>query len=209
MRDYSQNNEKRKTYITKYEVNDDSITVSFADGTQHIIPFNDDNMNVIKEIMYNQVWKAEAYPIPNYAKIAYIVNAICVPVNIYNAINNPGNPAPIVLCCICGAVVVLSVSRVAYYIAEKKDIKKLQYFANNWFELNKHVFDNPNMTVGLSKKALEEIKTYEDKYVQPINFSNIDSFTLKDLQTVMGNIQKSKLFNYDEENDGPTRRRNK
>lgn len=209
MKDYSHDKEKRNTYITKYEINDDIITVTFADRTEHFIPFNDDNMKTINDIMNTQVSDAKPLQIPDYAKIVYIVNGLCVPINICTAINNPGDAGPIVLSCICGVTLVWSATRVAYYISQTKNIEKLKYFAKNMKKLNMHLFDNPNMTIGLSKKATEEIESYEDKYVQPINFSNIDSFTLKDLQTVMGNIEKSKLFNYDEENDGPTRRRNK
>lgn len=209
MKDYSHDKEKRNTYITKYEINDDTITVTFADRTEHFIPFNDDNMKAINDVMNTQVSDAKPLPIPDYAKITYIVNGLCVPINIYNAINNPDNAAPIVLSCICGVMLVWSATRVAYYISEAKNIEKLKYFAKNMKKLNMHLFDNSNMTIGLSKKAIEEIESYEDKYVQPINFSNIDSFTLKDLEIIMGNIEKSKLFNYDEENDGPTRRRNK
>lgn len=63
------------------------------------------------------------------------------------------------------------------------------------------------MIVGLSKKAIKELETYKDNYDQPINLSNIDSYTFDDLKTMVGNIKRTDLFTYEGENDGPTRTR--
>lgn len=55
MRDYSLDTERSKTFILKYEINDNKITVYFASGEEYIIFYSKENEKS-KIILCNEAW---------------------------------------------------------------------------------------------------------------------------------------------------------
>ena len=93
------------------------------------------------------------------------------------------------------------------YFIEKKVIEKFDYFLDHKETLNSRVFENENIQIGLSKKTLNELETYKEHYLEPINLSNIENYKFKDLITIMDNINRTDMFIYEEENNRPVRDR--
>lgn len=74
------------------------------------------------------------------------------------------------------------------------ELEKLKYRNDHSSELNS-IDEYPNSLVGLSQKQIDRIESYESDE-DPFNVGVVDSYTKKDLETIVSNVEREKEFGF-------------
>lgn len=198
MKDYSLNYNDSKKYILSYKIENDRIIEKLSNKESYDMPYSAENEATIISMMEHQARCAQLKPLGTSDKIYAILDPILLPFAIMNFVNNGGLFRALVLGVIATGTIIHPVIAITYMV-KKRYIKKLNYFLDNKEELNEGIKKNPNLELGISKKAANEIELRISKNKQPFDINNIDTYSLSDLRTLKDNIERFSSLGFDEE----------
>jgi hypothetical protein len=204
MKDHSKNKEDARTYILSYEVINNEIILKLASGEKYIVPYSEENeMKVIDKMENQALFCKTPTTVNDITVFQYFIGlgALWLPASgvlqTIRFINNPGVYSGIWMV-LHGLGAVFCVANVLHNIYLKKDAKKLCYFIEHRRELNEKIGSSENMKLGLSKKTIKEIEKAQSTDKQPINVTNIDNYSLKELKILKANVERMTDFGFDE-----------
>jgi len=197
MKDYSMNSSEARKYILSYEIKKDKLIANLANGEIYSVPYTKENEQRIIEIMENQAKKAKVKPLKKRDNILLALEALVLPFSIIGYISNSEWYVGIAIGLI-GSTALYYTGKIVSNKIKKKDIKKLTYFLENKEELNEEIKKSENITLGISKKAKNQINIERNKQNKPFNINNIDSYSLNDLKTIRDNFERTTYFNLEE-----------
>ena len=199
MKDYTLDKESKKKFIVDmYVVDDRTITVIFADGTQFEgIAYTEENIDKIRAIQEKQakegvanlpqfVRKARLSEMGVYATVVtgFVAAGVtsCTPIM-------QSNPTAAGLC-IGAATVIASVPSLVKTIKNRRianELKKVQYRDENRQVLDSYT-EYPNALAGVKNKVHF---TYSARHgVDPYSILSIDCFTREDLEKIVENQER-------------------
>ncbi len=196
MKDYSLSEESAKRYILSYEKKNNKLTAKLASGENYVIPSTDENEKKLDSRMEKQVRDAKVKTPSIMNFILAVTQPLVLPLAISNFIQQPSGLTLGVLAIMIGSSI-LYPGTVINYLVNKHHLKKYNYYLDNKEDFSKENIKTNNITYGVSKKATKELSKVKDS--KPVNLSNIDNYTLKDLITLRDNIKRYREFGFQEE----------
>lgn len=205
MKDYSLNEEERKSFVLNYTKDEDTLTVNYADGSSFTIPNTDNNENKLEGKMVDQVTNSKRKKSELESSIVITIFLIfCLTTLSVNGASWLLNMSSIKEMAIgLGIAVVVDIPMLAKIIKNSsilKDIKKNSYFVENQEVINRGL-NNANVLVN-SNVQEKEIITIND----------IDnSYKYDELKHIVANTERQESFCFDTfpEGERPKIRRRK
>lgn len=204
MKDYSDSKLQSSLFIKKYRIKKKIIIVYLGSGERYEVPCTKENEEKIQGMMIGQVKAASMKKNKNKKIFANLLLSIFIlffiilflPATIVTGSVLQFFFALAALVNVCAEVHFVK-KAISQHIIET-DLKKQIFFLENQKSLNEHVKDNDNMLIGVKNRAISKIsKTKNNKPVFDIN--SIDGYSLKDLRKIKENIERYKLFCFNEE----------
>lgn len=208
MKDYSIG-ENKKRYILKIEENqaDGTFTVFFADGTKLTdVEANEANIRKVIETQAKQakfavdnkdvfVGKKTKAGIMTALSTGAVLAATTAVSNIPVVERVLAAQDPVVVAAGIGVITVLgsipAFSKLMRESAKVTELEKLEYLRDNMDKLGGYKNYHNSLT-GLSKKVASHFDECEDPYC----ILDIDEYDIKDLKTIMENIEKEESFGF-------------
>lgn len=199
MKDYSLNEEERKSFVLNYDkLSESSISVNFADGKIYFIPNTEGNENKLESKMIEQAsncdGKRSKIRISNIINILLVIVVITlVSIKAYN-INVNGFTFIEKLILTLFTSLMVNIPMFTSIIINNnllKDIKKNKFFVENQEVINKGL-NNTNVLAnsGVKIKQTENNKT--------ITINDIDyNYSFNDLKTIVDNANREEYFEFD------------
>lgn len=199
MKDYSTSEEERKDFVLGFDVIDsDEIIVRFAKGESWIIPYSEENEQILIEKMRKQVDNSVQFERNKVGeKFGYMISTIsCIILVILSLIIlRDFNAYNVSLMSIFGTFSVISFVGYVRASLVLKDLRKNKIFIEMEKELNSNIRRNNNTLANVSNRTKRMIDTVpEDRPVFDINSFNYVRF--EDLEQIMENVDRNKRFGF-------------
>lgn len=206
MKDYTLHKADQNKFILRYYRAEDRIIVEYADGTTWKYEDTEENEATIQEKMKDQVAKdskAKGQSCVNGRNLSAILSgATVVGLGVLGYVN------PEIPLYLTGGLAGLTATIGAVKIAKNQsiisDINKHRYFHKNADKLNQTAIANAVLLTGTSRKMKKLVASTEEGQM-PFDYNSIEKLSLKDLKTIMANLEKDEYFglSYKEEDKQP------
>lgn len=191
MKDYSMNDEERKSFVLNYTKDDEIITANYADGSSFTIPNTENNENKLESKMIEQVAnsKEKRNKVIRSSEITAFLIFLLTAASL-NGVYWLGNMAVIKeLALGLGIAVVVNIPMFAKLVKNNsilKDIQKNRFFVKNQEVINRGIV-NTNVLVNSNVQG-KEIITIND-----ID----DNYKFDELKQIVENTEKQEQFSFD------------
>ena len=208
MRDFTTNKNERKEYITnvkkvKKTKGSESYEVTFADGKKFSnLSFVENNLEKIikaqeqqalKGIQNKEIFKNKEHKYKISTCTGTILSGLIISGPIGNIINNqPVNKLSLAVGTVALGATCISLLK---YISNKgkvTELNKIEYRNNNLEDL-KSIYKYENSLTGLSTLS----RRFFEKSKDPFSIIEIDNYNQKDLESIMSNIEREKIYKFD------------
>lgn len=206
MKDYTLNKADKNKFILRYYRSEDRIIVEYADGTIWKYEDTEENEATIQEKMKEQVAKdskAKGQSCVNGRNLSVVLTgATVVGLGVLGYVN------PEIPLYLTGGIAGLTTAIGAVKIAKNQtvinDINKHIFFHKNAEKLNQTAIANAVLLTGTSKK-MQRLVSQTEEGKMPFDYNSIEKLSLKDLKTIMANLEKDEYFglSYKEEDKQP------
>lgn len=206
MKDYTLHKADQNKFILRYYRAEDRIIVEYADGTTWKYEDTEENEATIQEKMKDQVAKdskAKGQSCVNGRNLSVVLTgATVVGLGVLGYVN------PEIPLYLTGGLAGLTATIGAVKIAKNQsiisDINKHRYFHKNADKLNQTAIANAVLLTGTSRKMKKLVASTEEGQM-PFDYNSIEKLSLKDLKTIMANLEKDEYFglSYKEEDKQP------
>lgn len=194
MKNYTDNKENAKRFITKIKIKKNKIIVYLADKTTYVLPYTDESYQKITEYREKQV-KFHKGSVQN--KIERSMKRLQIPfLIIVSSVFFIRFPYLVWFILGCGGI-----ATIATIATLLKDITIINDYGKFEFYLqNKQFFDEfngrHNHLVKISKKTLEKVRNTSLKPASnlSININVVDNLTLDELKQIKANIERDSEF---------------
>ena len=184
MKHYTLNSKDATSFILNYEIKDNQIIVNYANGEHYIIPYTNDNEKKIISIF---MIICNFCTIKSGHSISPLMQNIFIAWFTFN--------------------IGFQIFDIKYVTKILKDLEKNKILLDNQEKINEMIKENQNILTNSNEKIKKMVKsTPEDKPVFTLN--SVEKLKLKELKSVLENIQKEEKFKFDyssdnESNDKP------
>ena len=212
MKDYTLNKADKNKFILRYYRAEDRIIVEYADGTTWKYEDTEENEATIQEKMKEQVAKDSKAKVQSCVKgrnlSVALTGATVVGLGVLGYVN------PEIPLYLTGGIAGLTTAIGAVKIAKNQtvinDIYKHRFFHKNADKLNQTAIANAVLLTGTSKK-MQRLVSQTEEGKMPFDYNTIEKLSLKDLKTIMENLEKDEYFglSYKEEDKQPNKQNNK
>ena len=190
MKDYSLNDEERKSFVLNYTKEEETITANFADGSSYTVPNTENNENKIEGKMIEQVVssKGKEKKLVNSNTANILLICVVTIASIVGVLSIKNIPTIKAIAFAIGAATTLNMPmliKLAKNNSILKDIQKNRYFVNNQEVINRGI-TNTNVLANYNTK--EEIITIND-----IDYS----YNYDELKQIVENTERQEQFNFD------------
>ena len=190
MKDYSLNDEERKSFVLNYSKEEETITANFADGSSYTVPNTENNENKIEGKMIEQVVssKGKEKKLVNSNTANILLICVVTIASIVGVLSIKNIPTIKAIAFAIGAATTLNMPmliKLAKNNSILKDIQKNRYFVNNQEVINRGI---TNTNVLANSNTKEEIITIND-----IDYS----YNYDKLKQIVENTERQEQFNFD------------
>lgn len=190
MKDYSLNDEERKSFVLNYSKEEGTITANFADGSSYTVPNTENNENKIEGKMIEQVVssKGKEKKLVNSNTANILLICVVTIASIVGVLSIKNIPTIKAIAFAIGAATTLNMPmliKLAKNNSILKDIQKNRYFVNNQEVINRGI---TNTNVLANSNTKEEIITIND-----IEYS----YNYDELKQIVENTERQEQFNFD------------
>lgn len=190
MKDYSLNDEERKSFVLNYSKEEGTITANFADGSSYTVPNTENNENKIEGKMIEQVVssKGKEKNLVNSNTANILLICVVTITSIVGVLSIKNIPTIKAIAFAIGAATTLNMPmliKLAKNNSILKDIQKNRYFVNNQEVINRGI---TNTNVLANSNTKEEIITIND-----IDYS----YNYDELKQIVENTERQEQFNFD------------
>lgn len=208
MKDYSMNIEEQKDFICGYNITKDGkMIVKFATGKPWILPYNEENEQIVLKKMTVQVENSTEfrYILERKNKIQkQLLFGLCIISVISGILVKFGSGNLSNICLLLTPIIASAGLGIAgSYIKNNlvlQDLKRNKEFLEMQDKLNGNIRKKQNVLSNVSNKTKNTVKDFpEDKQIFNINSFNYVPY--KDLEQIIENIDRNEKFgfNYTEE----------
>ena len=199
MKDYLLNCDDSRRNILSYKIKNGEIVAKLASGELYTIPYSDENENTIISRMEEQARKSQIMPLKKAEKnFSILMPLIILPLSVINFLNYGGWFFATVLTTVSVTAIIYPMKMILKVI-KNRELNKMKYFLKYKDELNEIIKKNNNMELGVSKKAIEQIKLQINKEKEPLNINNIDKYSLNDLMKLRNDTGGISSFEFNED----------
>ena len=205
MKDYSLNEKDRKDFVLDYKITKDGkIVVRLAKGEPLVLPYNEQNEQILLDKMEEQVAKAssdEKKMVENknkYLKWFYrMLGSIGVSTLVILASDIVFVDTIFALLLSFSAIYgVVSIVEFAHLGSVLEDLKRNKRFLEIQKKINDNVRSNNNVLNNVSSYTKNAIKKTSDK--KPMfNINSFDKYPYDDFEIIMENIERDERFGFD------------
>lgn len=190
MKDYSLNDEERKSFVLNYSKEEGTITANFADGSSYTVPNTENNENKIEGKMIEQVVssKGKEKNLVNSNTANILLICVVTITSIVGVLSIKNIPTIKAIAFAIGAATTLNMPmliKLAKNNSILKDIQKNRYFVNNQEVINRGI---TNTNVLANSNTKEEIITIND-----IDYR----YNHDELKQIVENTERQEQFNFD------------
>lgn len=190
MKDYSLNDEERKSFVLNYTKEEETITANFADGSSYTVPNTENNENKIEGKMIEQVVssKGKEKKLVNSNTANILLICVVTIASIVGVLSIKNIPTIKAIAFAIGAATTLNMPmliKLAKNNSILKDIQKNRYFVNNQEVINRGI---TNTNVLANSNTKEEIITIND-----IDYR----YNYDELKQIVENTERQEQFNFD------------
>ena len=190
MKDYSLNDEERKSFVLNYSKEEGTITANFADGSSYTVPNTENNENKIEGKMIEQVVssKGKEKKLVNSNTANILLICVVTIASIVGVLSIKNIPTIKAIAFAIGAATTLNMPmliKLAKNNSILKDIQKNRYFVNNQEVINRGI---TNTNVLANSNTKEEVITIND-----IDYS----YSYDELKQIVENTERQEQFNFD------------
>ena len=190
MKDYSLNDEERKSFVLNYSKEEETITANFADGSSYTVPNTENNENKIEGKMIEQVVssKEKEKKLVNSNTANILLICVVTIASIVGVLSIKNIPTIKAIAFAIGAATTLNMPmliKLAKNNSILKDIQKNRYFVNNQEVINRGI---TNTNVLANSNTKEEIITIND-----IDYR----YNYDELKQIVENTERQEQFNFD------------
>lgn len=190
MKDYSLNDEERKSFVLNYSKEEETITANFADGSSYTVPNTENNENKIEGKMIEQVVssKGKEKNLVNSNTANILLICVVTITSIVGVLSIKNIPTIKAIAFAIGAATTLNMPmliKLAKNNSILKDIQKNRYFVNNQEVINRGI---TNTNVLANSNTKEEIITIND-----IDYR----YNYDELKKIVENTERQEQFNFD------------
>lgn len=190
MKDYSLNDEERKSFVLNYSKEEGTITANFADGSSYTVPNTENNENKIEGKMIEQVVssKEKEKKLVNSNTANILLICVVTITSIVGVLSIKNIPTIKAIAFAIGAATTLNMPmliKLAKNNSILKDIQKNRYFVNNQEVINRGI---TNTNVLANSNTKEEIITIND-----IDYR----YNYDELKQIVENTERQEQFNFD------------
>lgn len=190
MKDYSLNDEERKSFVLNYSKEEGTITANFADGSSYTVPNTENNENKIEGKMIEQVVssKGKEKNLVNSNTANILLICVVTIASIVGVLSIKNIPTIKAIAFAIGAATTLNMPmliKLAKNNSILKDIQKNRYFVNNQEVINRGI---TNTNVLANSNTKEEVITIND-----IDYS----YNYDELKQIVENTERQEQFNFD------------
>lgn len=190
MKDYSLNDEERKSFVLNYSKEEETITANFADGSSYTVPNTENNENKIEGKMIEQVVssKGKEKKLVNSNTANILLICVVTIASIVGVLSIKNIPTIKAIAFAIGAATTLNMPmliKLAKNNSILKDIQKNRYFVNNQEVINRGI---TNTNVLANSNTKEEIITIND-----IDYS----YNYDELKQIVENTERQEQFDFD------------
>ena len=190
MKDYSLNDEERKSFVLNYTKEEETITANFADGSSYTVPNTENNENKIEGKMIEQVVssKGKEKKLVNSNTANILLICVVTIASIVGVLSIKNIPTIKAIAFAIGAATTLNMPmliKLAKNNSILKDIQKNRYFVNNQEVINRGI---TNTNVLANSNTKEEVITIND-----IDYS----YSYDELKQIVENTERQEQFNFD------------
>lgn len=190
MKDYSLNDEERKSFVLNYSKEEETITANFADGSSYTVPNTENNENKIEGKMIEQVVssKGKEKKLVNSNTANILLICVVTIASIVGVLSIKNIPTIKAIAFAIGAATTLNMPmliKLAKNNSILKDIQKNRYFVNNQEVINRGI---TNTNVLANSNTKEEIITIND-----IDYR----YNYDELKQIVENTERQEQFNFD------------
>lgn len=190
MKDYSLNDEERKSFVLNYSKEEGTITANFADGSSYTVPNTENNENKIEGKMIEQVVssKGKEKNLVNSNTANILLICVVTITSIVGVLSIKNIPTIKAIAFAIGAATTLNMPmliKLAKNNSILKDIQKNRYFVNNQEVINRGI---TNTNVLANSNTKEEIITIND-----IDYR----YNYDELKQIVENTERQEQFNFD------------
>lgn len=213
MKDYSLNEEERKSFVLNYDkLSESSISVNFADGKIYFIPNTESNENKLESKMIEQasncdgkISKLHGSNAINTLLILTVITLISVGIFSSN-INGATIVSKLIMTLFASSIVNIPMfTNIIINNNLLRDIKKNKFFVEHQEVINRGL-NNTNVL------ANSDVKVKQADDSKTITINDIDyNYSFNDLKTIVDNANKEEYFEFDtfSEEERPKIRRRK
>lgn len=190
MKDYSLNDEERKSFVLNYSKEEETITANFADGSSYTVPNTENNENKIEGKMIEQVVssKGKEKNLVNSNTANILLICVVTITSIVGVLSIKNIPTIKAIAFAIGAATTLNMPmliKLAKNNSILKDIQKNRYFVNNQEVINRGI---TNTNVLANSNTKEEVITIND-----IDYS----YSYDELKQIVENTERQEQFDFD------------
>lgn len=190
MKDYSLNDEERKSFVLNYSKEEETITANFADGSSYTVPNTENNENKIEGKMIEQVVssKEKEKKLVNSNTANILLICVVTIASIVGVLSIKNIPTIKAIAFAIGAATTLNMPmliKLAKNNSILKDIQKNRYFVNNQEVINRGI---TNTNVLANSNTKEEVITIND-----IDYS----YNYDELKQIVENTERQEQFDFD------------
>lgn len=190
MKDYSLNDEERKSFVLNYSKEEGTITANFADGSSYTVPNTENNENKIEGKMIEQVVssKGKEKKLVNSNTANILLICVVTIASIVGVLSIKNIPTIKAIAFAIGAATTLNMPmliKLAKNNSILKDIQKNRYFVNNQEVINRGI---TNTNVLANSNTKEEVITIND-----IDYS----YNYDELKQIVENTERQEQFDFD------------
>lgn len=210
MRDYSLDIERSKTFILKYEINDNKITVYFASGEEYIIPYSKENEKKLLEQMKEQVFYSSSFEHNMEKKLSKSKGRLASSIGLLlgDTICSIYMPAlPLFLHTIIALILLgFSIFNIVYIYNLANvlsDIRKNKNFIELEEKLTQLEMQNYNVFDNINEKTKEKLCSQPDGEPM-LTINTVDAISEEELNQILENIKREETFGFDYSSDSYT-----
>ena len=189
MKDYSNEEIERNSYILSYKVNslDKTIICKLANGKEHTLPYSKETEKQILSIMEMQIENAELESFPMFCPFftGFFSMSTLVNLQMYMYGHVSGDLLKYNAGFIGTILGLVAFNIGALQMVDRKemeiDYKKLKYYRENKDAINEAIKAGMNYN-GVSHKTFIKICVDESIGLSPLNANGLDTYKLKDLK---------------------------
>lgn len=190
MKDYSLNDEERKSFVLNYSKEEETITANFADRSSYTVPNTENNENKIEGKMIEQVVssKGKEKKLVNSNTANILLICVVTIASIVGVLSIKNIPTIKAIAFAIGAATTLNMPmliKLAKNNSILKDIQKNRYFVNNQEVINRGI---TNTNVLANSNTKEEVITIND-----IDYS----YSYDELKQIVENTERQEQFDFD------------